>query len=296
MDSFILGEDIPTFTVTADSFPDGIGAAHEKLHQMFPGKERRRFFGISRPDQTGKIIYKAAAEVIDTDEVEKSGLEKFTIKRGAYNTYYIIDYPNKPDAIAKSFELLTGQAEVDPEGYCIEWYIGEHDVKCMVRSADEDYPVENHTIAYSGHNDNKEMMNEKKIITIETTVHAPVEKVWRYWSEPNHIMQWCHASDDWHAPHAENDLQTDGEFITTMAAKDDSVSFDFGGKYTEVIQNKYISYIIADGRKVEIVFTGDGDKVHIRESFEMENMNSEELQRDGWQAILDNFKNYTESN
>jgi uncharacterized protein YndB with AHSA1/START domain len=295
MDSFILGEDIPTLSITAESFPDGIVAAHEKLRQIFPDTERRRFFGVSRPDHTGKIIYKAAAEELETGEAEKLGLERFTIKRGAYNTYYIIDYPNKPDAIAQSFQLLLGQAEADPDGYCLEWYIGERDVKCMVRSADEDYPMENDTIAYSGHNDNKEMMHEKKIITVETTVNAPIEKVWQYWSEPNHIMQWCHASDDWHAPHAENDLQTDGEFVTTMAAKDDSVSFDFGGKYTEVIPNKYISYVIDDGRKVEIVFTGDGNVIHIRESFEMENMNPEEMQRDGWHAILDNFKKYTES-
>jgi uncharacterized protein YndB with AHSA1/START domain len=144
-------------------------------------------------------------------------------------------------------------------------------------------------------NKNNQHMETGKIITVETTVNAPVDKVWNYWSTPEHITQWCHASDDWHAPQAENDLRTGGKFLTTMAAKDDSMSFDFGGEYTEVIPNKYISYTMGDGRKAEISFTSDGNGTHIRESFEMENQNSEELQRGGWQAILDNFKKHTES-
>jgi uncharacterized protein YndB with AHSA1/START domain len=136
----------------------------------------------------------------------------------------------------------------------------------------------------------------KKAITIRTTVNAPIEKVWRCWSEPKHITQWTFASDDWHAPKAENDLRVDGTFSTTMAAKDGSFSFDFGGVYTKVEKHKAIEYTIADGRKVKISFIAEGDQTHVVETFDPENENPEEMQRGGWQAILDNFKKYTESN
>ena len=135
-----------------------------------------------------------------------------------------------------------------------------------------------------------------KNTTVETTVNAPVEKVWQYWSEPEHITKWCQASPDWHAPHAENDLRNGGKFSTTMAAKDGSFSFDFGGEYTEVESHQKIAYKLEDSRKVEIIFTAQGGQTHIRESFDLESQNPEEMQRGGWQAILDNFKNYTETN
>jgi len=136
----------------------------------------------------------------------------------------------------------------------------------------------------------------KSAITVEAVVNAPVEKVWKFWSEPKHITQWCQASPDWHAPHAENDLRTHGEFKTTMAAKDGSVSFDFGGVYTNVQHNKLIEYTIGDGRKVKISFSGNGNETKVTETFEAEGENPEEMQRGGWQAILDSFKNYTEAN
>ena len=136
----------------------------------------------------------------------------------------------------------------------------------------------------------------KTNITIETTVQAPVEKVWAFWTEPKHITQWCQASDDWHAPHAINDLRQGGNFTTTMAAKDGSFSFDFGGTYDEVDENKTLKYTINDGRKVNIRFTSQGETTHIVETFEAENTHSEEMQRTGWQAILDNFKKYVEAN
>lgn len=135
-----------------------------------------------------------------------------------------------------------------------------------------------------------------KAITVQTTVKAPVSKVWRFWNEPEHIQNWCAASDDWHAPHAENDLQEGKRFTTTMAAKDGSMSFDFGGVYTTVDPHKEIAYTMDDGRKVKITFTGKGDDTEVVEIFEAETTNSEEMQRDGWQAILNNFKSYTESN
>jgi len=135
-----------------------------------------------------------------------------------------------------------------------------------------------------------------KSITVQSTVNAPVEKVWKYWSDPAHITQWCQASDDWHAPHAENDLRTGGKFSTTMAAKDGSFSFDFGGIYDNVEEHKLIEYTMGDGRKVSVVFTAKGDQTEVVETFDMENTHSEEMQRGGWQAILDNFRKYTEAN
>jgi uncharacterized protein YndB with AHSA1/START domain len=135
-----------------------------------------------------------------------------------------------------------------------------------------------------------------KSITVQSTVNAPVEKVWKYWSEPAHIMQWCQASDDWHAPRAENDLKTGGKFSTTMAAKDGSFSFDFGGVYDEVVEHKLIKYTMGDGRKVSVAFNAQGNATEVIETFEPENTNPEEMQRGGWQAILDNFKKYTEEN
>lgn len=133
-------------------------------------------------------------------------------------------------------------------------------------------------------------------ITVEATINAPVEKVWKYWNEPQHITKWCAASDDWHAPFAENDLRKDGTFKTTMAAKDGSFSFDFGGVYSNVEKHKLIEYAMSDGRKVKIVFTAEGNKTKVSETFDPENENPIEMQRGGWQAILDNFKKHTETN
>ncbi len=133
-------------------------------------------------------------------------------------------------------------------------------------------------------------------ITVESTVQAPVEKVWRYWSEPAHITNWCQASDDWHVPAADNDLREGGKFSTTMAAKDGSMSFDFGGVYTRVSTHKLIEYTMGDGRNVSVGFSDDAGSTKIIETFDPENTNPLELQRSGWQAILDNFKRYTEAN
>lgn len=136
---------------------------------------------------------------------------------------------------------------------------------------------------------------ERKAITIETTVKAPIEKVWKFWSEPEHITKWATASDDWHAPYADNDLRKDGKFKTTMAAKDGSFSFDFEGVYTNVKPNQVIEYVMSDGRKAKIVFAGNATETKITETFDPEAENPVEMQRDGWQAILNNFKRYSES-
>ena len=133
------------------------------------------------------------------------------------------------------------------------------------------------------------------MIKIEALVHAPVEKVWAAWTEPQHITNWSFASDDWHAPHAENDLRVDGRFSTTMAAKDGSFSFDFGGVYTEVKPLESIKYTMDDGRVSDITFTQQGNATYIVQNIEAETENPVELQQGGWQAILNNFKKYVES-
>jgi len=135
----------------------------------------------------------------------------------------------------------------------------------------------------------------KPVITVETTVNAPVEKVWGYWTKPEHITQWNNASDDWHSPRAENDLKVGGTFNYRMEAKDGSFGFDFGGVYDAVTENKYIEYTIGDGRKVKITFSGVDNTTKVVESFEAESTHSIEMQQTGWQNIIDNFKKYVES-
>lgn len=137
--------------------------------------------------------------------------------------------------------------------------------------------------------------HNKTMITVQVTINAPVEKVWQYWTKPEHITQWNNASDDWHTPDAENDLRVGGSFRYRMEAKDRSFGFDFGGVYDVVTISKYIEYTLDDERKVKINFTAEGDKTNIEETFEVETQNSIEMQRGGWQAILDNFKKYVEN-
>ncbi|WP_188455494.1 SRPBCC family protein [Virgibacillus oceani] len=137
--------------------------------------------------------------------------------------------------------------------------------------------------------------SKKETITVETIVHAPVEKVWKYWTEPKHITRWSNASDDWHAPKAENDLGAGGKFLTRMEAKDASFGFDFSGVYDEVRQHEFISYTMGDGRKVDITFNSQEGDTKVVETFEAETTNSIKMQQTGWQSILDNFKKYSEA-
>lgn len=135
-----------------------------------------------------------------------------------------------------------------------------------------------------------------KSISIYITINASIEKVWDYWTNPKHIVNWNNASDDWHTPSAKNDLKVGGKFTSTMAAKDGSMSFDFEGTYSEIETYKKIVYQMTDGRSVSVSFYVIDGKVIITETFEPEMQNSLELQRGGWQAILTNFKKYTENN
>jgi uncharacterized protein YndB with AHSA1/START domain len=138
---------------------------------------------------------------------------------------------------------------------------------------------------------------EKTVITVKNSINAPVKKVWEYWTMPEHITRWNNASDDWHTPWAKNDLRVGGRFIARMEARDGSMGFDFGGTYDAVKANEYLSYTIDDGRKVDVTFTAQGDTTTtVTENFEAEGTHSIEMQKGGWQAIMDNFKKYTEAN
>lgn len=135
----------------------------------------------------------------------------------------------------------------------------------------------------------------KTVITIHATIHAPVEKVWDTWFNPEHITRFNAASDDWHTPKATVDLKPGGIFTSRMEAKDGSMGFDFYGTYDTVIPGKHVSITMGDGRKWTVDFTPEGTGTLVTEAFEAEDTNPHEMQRGGWQAILDNFKKYTES-
>jgi len=135
----------------------------------------------------------------------------------------------------------------------------------------------------------------KTVITIDAEINAPLEKVWQTWIAPDHITKWNFASDDWQCPSAENDLQVGGKFSYRMEAKDGSFGFDFWGNHTEVAEYDKISSLLGDGRKMTVTFESYGDGTYIKEEFEAEETNSIELQKDGWQAILNNFKKHVEA-
>ncbi|HET8573601.1 MAG TPA: SRPBCC family protein [Edaphocola sp.] len=131
-------------------------------------------------------------------------------------------------------------------------------------------------------------------ITVSATIHAPIPKVWAYWNDPKHIREWNQASADWHCPKAENDLRAGGKFFSRMEAKDGSMGFDFSGVYDEVKDQEFIKYTMDDGRKVAVSFSANGNQTLVTETFEAENRNPADMQRNGWQAILNSFKAYTE--
>lgn len=132
------------------------------------------------------------------------------------------------------------------------------------------------------------------IIKIQTEIKSDIKRVWECFTLPIHVTQWNFASPEWHCPKAENDLKVGGKFNYRMEAKDGSFGFDFWGIYDEIIPYGKIAYTLGDNRKVEIRFKPEENSVIVEEDFETEDENSAELQRTGWQAILDNFKNYTE--
>jgi uncharacterized protein YndB with AHSA1/START domain len=137
---------------------------------------------------------------------------------------------------------------------------------------------------------------DKTNITIKAMIKAPVNLVWKMWITPEDIKKWNYASDDWHCPYVDNDLRVGGRFTSRMEAKDGSAGFDFTGVYEKVIVNELIDYDMEDGRKVNTQFIARDNNTEVIETFEAENVNSVEMQREGWQAILDNFKKFVENN
>lgn len=133
MESYFLKEDITVFYIVADSFPDGALAAHQKLHALIPYPDKRRYFGISNPDKSGAISYRAAAEQVTAEESKQLNLKTLVLKRGVYTSTVIKGYQKNIAGIGKAFNTLLSNPDIDPEGYCVEWYLNDEDVQCMVR-------------------------------------------------------------------------------------------------------------------------------------------------------------------
>ncbi|UJH92344.1 SRPBCC family protein [Antarcticibacterium sp. 1MA-6-2] len=140
------------------------------------------------------------------------------------------------------------------------------------------------------------MEEQKQKITVQASVTASIEKVWEYWTKPEHIIHWNFASPEWHSPAAENDLRENGRFSYRMEAKEGGIGFDFEGTYDRVKPHQRIDYTLGDDRKVTVMFRKEGEKTSVEEIFEAEDSHSIEMQKTGWQAILDNFKFYVENN
>jgi uncharacterized protein YndB with AHSA1/START domain len=137
---------------------------------------------------------------------------------------------------------------------------------------------------------------EKTKITVEATIAADKKKVWEYWIKPERITKWNFAADDWQCPRAENDLRPGGKYSARMEAKDGSFGFDFEAIYDEVNDQRKISYTMGDGRKATTLFEDLNGKTKISTTFDAENQNPVEMQKQGWQAIMNNFKKYVEGN
>lgn len=138
-------------------------------------------------------------------------------------------------------------------------------------------------------------MNTTKI-TVEATVSADINKVWDYYTKPEHITKWNFASDDWQCPKAENDMRVGGKYAARMEAKDGSFGFDFEATYNEIIDKEKFTYTMGDGREATVNFENLGNKTKVTVTFDAESVNSEEMQKGGWQTILNNFKKHTENN
>ena len=132
METILLEKDIKVLYITAESFPNGILASHQALHNIIPFSKERKYFGVSRPEN-GSIIYKAAAEIMEIGEAEKYQLNTLIIKKGNYSSYSVKGYREDPIKIQDAFQKLISNPKIDPQGYCIEWYINNETVECMVR-------------------------------------------------------------------------------------------------------------------------------------------------------------------
>ena len=132
-------------------------------------------------------------------------------------------------------------------------------------------------------------------VTVEITINKPIDQVWDMWTTPEHIMNWNFATTEWHCPRAVHELKVGGKLKYHMAAKDGSMAFDYVGTFSSVVEKELLEHTLEDGRKVSVMFDDKEGKTLVKESFEVEDENSIDTQRQGWQAILDNFKSYVES-
>ncbi|PKA16389.1 SRPBCC family protein [Leptospira haakeii] len=137
---------------------------------------------------------------------------------------------------------------------------------------------------------------DSKQITIQSTIAADIKKAWDYYTNPQHIIKWNFATDDWQCPWAKNDMRPGGKYSARMEAKDGSFGFEFEAIYDTVVDQKNFAYTMGDGRKATVNFENKDNKTLVTVSFDPESQNPVEMQRGGWQAILDNFKKYTEAN
>ncbi len=281
MEKYKIENEIRVLCLKAETFAEGICDAHRDIARKVSSANDRKCFGISYQNGIDQIIYKAALEEAFEGESEDSDLESFVIRKGIYISEFLPNYADDIRSVGKTFQQLLDFDGIDPEGYCLEIYEGDRDMRCLV-------PLDT---SYEGE---LKMANDKEPIVIETTVNAPKEKVWEIWTGPEHIKQWNSPSDDWHTTAAANDLKVGGKFSFRMEAKDGSFGFDFGGVYTDIGEADRIDYTLEDDRKVSIIFEETNGGVNIIETFEPEDENPVEMQKDGWQAILDNFKKYIE--
>lgn len=135
MEIITIENDIPVLYITASSFPEGVMAAHQKLHALIPYSENRRYFGLSRPEDGGGIIYRAGAEALNPGEAGELGLEVITLKKGSYVSLLVENYMKDISSIGNAFQKLLAHPGLDPEGYCVEIYLNQKDVQCMIRLA-----------------------------------------------------------------------------------------------------------------------------------------------------------------
>jgi predicted transcriptional regulator YdeE len=135
MEIITIGNDIPVMYITASSFPEGVLTAHQSLHALIPFSEKRRYFGLSRPEGNGDIIYRAAAEETYDGEARELGLEVIKLKKGRYVSLLVENYMKDISSIGKAFQALLAHPDIDPQGYCVELYVSQTDVQCMVRLA-----------------------------------------------------------------------------------------------------------------------------------------------------------------
>jgi len=136
--------------------------------------------------------------------------------------------------------------------------------------------------------------NDMNKITVSTTINRPLSEIWEKWTNPTHVMCWNFAHESWHCPEAKNDLHVGGEFHYLMAAKDASFQFDFWGTFQQIEPEKYIKILLGDGREMEVLFESTDQGVVVTEIFDPENQNPADMQQQGWQAILNQFKKYAE--